>query len=369
MKPPPWTDDERGVELLAPPVCRRCEPWREGAVGEGEGEGAGVGGEGRWGSVGPGDDDGSEEVAWVKEGREEDSRRLVVNKPSGNLRRITEERGRTGRERGEESSVSEAVKRKRSGGAGPHAGGKKRRGDDDSGDVLWPAEDVPYEGRLYSEDSGRYTDADAIDTAVYEDDDLVPPSTTTPSDPSLAPSVSDDETPAHSTSADTPLLDREPLVPPARAHQPPPRPPPPASPPTPTRPSPQTLPTSTPPSTLLARLSTLLTTHLLRRRPSVPTMPPHCAGCRLPLLDAASADPDAHTSVSVRGPFKTRYHARSMRCTACERVLEGGTSWFELDEEGRVEVSCRRCWREGRIGRGWGVERVDFEEMGLGFVG
>lgn len=310
--------------------------------------------------------------------------------------------------------MSGIAKRKRSAGAGPRAVGKKRRGADDSGDMLWPAGDVPYEGRRYSEDSGRYLDADAIDTAAPKapaptaDDDPAPASPPTPYDPS--PTPSDDSTPAHSTSADTPLQDRKPLLPPARATQPPPRPsalaepptphpptyPPPRPtttlpPPTTPRPSTQALPTPTPPSSssLLARLSTLLTTHLLRRRRhprSSPPLPPDCAGCRLPLLPSTpSADPDpsistppsgsgsgsasASTSVSVRGPFNTRYHTRCMRCTACERVLEGGTSWFELDEEGRVEVSCRRCWREGRIAEGWGVERVDFEEMGLGFVG
>lgn len=374
MKPPPWTDDERGVELLAPPVCRRCEPWREGA-----------GVEGRWGSVGTGDDDGSEEVGWAEAGGEELSRRFVMNKPSGNLGRITEERGGARREMGQESSV----KRKRSAGAGSRAVGKKRRGDDDSGDSLWPAGDVPYEGRRSSEDSGRYIDANTIDTAVREesvypsaDDDPAPASTPTTYDP-----PSDDEPDAHSISPDALLLDREPLLPPARAIQPPPRPSPPTGPTSPqpatalpprptttlpqattTRPSPQPLPT--PPTSLLTRLSTLLARHLLRRRPrSSPPLLPHCAGCRLPLVPAGAADVDTHTSGSVRGPFNTRYHARCMRCTACERVLEGGTSWFELDEEGRVEVLCRRCWREGRIGRGWAVERVDFEEMGLGFVG
>lgn len=387
MKPPPWTDDERGVELLAPPVCRRCEPWREGG-----------GVEGRWGSVGTGDDDGDEEVGWAEAGGEEGSRHVVVDMASGDMRRITGERGGAGRERLEGSSVSGAVKRKRSGGAGPRAGGKKKRGEDDASDARWPAGKVLCEGRLYSEDSGRDLDADTTDTTVHEDpadphpDDHLPASPPTPHDPSLTPS--DASTPAHSDSADSPLQDREPLLPSAHAHQHPPRlspPRPTTTPPQPTspRPSPQPppQPTPTPPTSLLARLSTLLTRHLLRRRPSVPTLPPHCAGCRLPLLShtSANADPstsanvnananadpraDAHTSVSVRGPFNTRYHARCMRCTACERVLEGGTSWFELDEEGRVEVSCRRCWREGRIGRGWGVERVDFEEMGLGFVG
>lgn len=410
MKPPPWTDDERGIDLLAPPVCRRCRFLPATSFVPSSG-GAGV--DGRWmDSVvagredddGGGDDDGVEEMARAQTAVEEDSRSLI-NKGSGSLRRITEVGEEAEYEMREESSVSGTVKRKRSGSrARPLRVGKKRREEDDIRDVLWAGDDVQHETRLpteeASEDTERYIAADTIDTAGPEPElpanktaeDPAPAVTPTTYGPVLGPT---DETHAHTRSVDGPLpADRTSPVPTRRPEQTPSPKPPTDRPPPPTPPSsaphndPNQTPIPTSPSppssSLLTKLTTLLTTHLLRKpSPQPPPPTPRCAGCHLPLLRAPSSTsspshsttfPSQSTSTSTspspsaRGPFNTLYHAHCMRCASCDRVLQGGTSWFERDGEGAVEVSCRRCWRERRFAAGWGADEVDEGEMGLGFV-
>jgi len=408
MKPPPWTDDEHGIELLAPPVCRRCQylpstsfvsssgegRWMESVVAEREED-----------DGDDDDDDGVEEVARAQTAAEEDSRSLI-NKGSGSLRRITEVGEEAEHEMREESSVSGTVKRKRSGRPRPLRVGKKRRAEGDVGDVRWPGDDVQHVTRLLpeeaSEDTERCIAADTIDTAVQElladktAEDPVPASTpTTTYDPVHGPS---DEPHAHTRGVDGPLPDRASPPPSEPANQLPSRP---SSPTGTTSPKRATVPTpradasaphndpnlnpyptspSPPSSSLLTKLTRLLTTHLLLRRqrqrqrqPSMSTPTPRCcAACRLPLLadpSTSTAIPTTTTPAPVRGPFNTLYHAHCMRCASCDRVLQGGTSWFERDGGGALEVSCRRCWRERRFAAGWGVREVDEGEMGLGFVG
>lgn len=352
--------------------------------------GVGAGGEGRWmGTVmslsqGGGDEDdddaGAKEVERGRRAVETDSR-TVDSDGAGTLRRITKagDEAEHGTRTRECSSASGPPKRKRTVEAGPLPAGKKRREGFEISDALMRADSVPDERDSIDDEGcaegiegpinpGTAENASRTDPMDSRADGPAPASP--PPTPESIPAPSD-KTNAPTTRAKTPHPDR-PSQPPS--NQPPSTPAPPPSPKphdtaaTPT-PDPTPLPTPPPvrthPPTLLTKLTTLLTTHLLHR-PFPPPLPtPHCAGCFLPLAHTPPTDPDS----SVRGPLNTLFHVACMRCATCERVLQGGTSWFERDAEGGVVVSCRKCWRRRRLEAGWVLEEVDVCEMGLGFVG
>lgn len=122
MRPPPWSDDERGIELSAPPICGRCKDSPSLSLGLGDNPAGLVGRDGS-------DDRGASgrDHAVAKKGS-----RSLLKRASDGWRRLTEVQGEEDAGPGDASDASRTVKRKRKGGEhGDAFVEKRRRGDQD----------------------------------------------------------------------------------------------------------------------------------------------------------------------------------------------------------------------------------------------
>lgn len=173
LKPPTWTEDRCGIELLVPPVCRRCRSSRSPSFVPSSGIGDGDLWWDSFEALSESDDDNGDEEMGRAQTVAEKGPRSLGTKGSGTLKRITEAGEEADHGMEEEKSVSGTVKRKRTGGAGPSPLRQKRREEYDSSDTLLPAGDHQYERQhareKFFQDIGRYIGGHPKNIAVRKE--------------------------------------------------------------------------------------------------------------------------------------------------------------------------------------------------------